>query len=226
MASFKSTQAASSIIEPFPSAELLKETAPQFLPQEIVQFVRLWLTEGIPYAFQRKPIVYEAVRDYFANLIQIDPKAVTVVGSARLGYSLTTNKYGKPFDDQSDLDLLVVSSELFGQFVGEFEQWHRDFRSNRIQPSNPNEQRYWSDNANRVPSNVKQGFIDGNRVPLHKRYPTARAINEALFRLKGRVNSTSDGPKFKKVSVRVYKDWPSVIRRLTFNLKNLIRKFG
>ena len=36
-----------------------------------------------------------------------------MVGSARIGFSLSPNKYGAPFNEFSDIDIVVVSSSLF-----------------------------------------------------------------------------------------------------------------
>lgn len=226
MTSFRLTEAAGAIVGTYPSADLLKKVAPELLPHEIFQFARLWLTEGIPFAFQRKPIVYEAVRDHFAMLLHIDPKAVTVVGSTRMGFSLAPGKFGEPFGDHSDLDLLIVSSQLFSQFADEFERWRQDFLAKQIQPSNANEARYWDENAKWVPKNIYAGFIDGNKIPRRKPYPVARKVGDALFRLQCRVNSTADAPRFRKVSVRIYKDWPAVMKRVNLNLRTLFGRLS
>src|SRR4029077_7660969 len=74
---------------------------------------RLWMSEGIPFAFLKSPALYEAVRTWVASRLVIEPKEITLTGSARLGQSLTPARLGAPFSDKSDLDFATVSSSLF-----------------------------------------------------------------------------------------------------------------
>lgn len=50
-----------------------------------------------------------AIADHF----HLHLKNIEIVGSGKLGISLNEERFGKPFDSQSDIDLIVVSSELF-----------------------------------------------------------------------------------------------------------------
>jgi hypothetical protein len=45
----------------------------------------------------------------------ISNTAVTLVGSARIGFSLDPSQFGKPFSRSSDLDFAIVDSALFDQ---------------------------------------------------------------------------------------------------------------
>lgn len=94
--------------------ECLPDPAPE--DGDLEKFVRLWLTEGVPFAFKDRPIVYEALREWVAALLDIFPKDVSMVGSARIGFSLAPQKQLREFTvGSSDLDLFVVSAPLFGR---------------------------------------------------------------------------------------------------------------
>lgn len=61
------------------------------------------------------------LREAVAANFGIHPNHVIVVGSAKLGYSISPAKPLKPFDSNSDLDLAVVDGRLFDKF---WEQMH------------------------------------------------------------------------------------------------------
>ena len=53
------------------------------------------------------------LRDEIATQFSIHSNDVIVVGSAKLGYSVSPLKALKPFDDSSDIDVAIVSAKLF-----------------------------------------------------------------------------------------------------------------
>jgi hypothetical protein len=48
-----------------------------------------------------------------ASKLGVDPYSIIVVGSASVGFSLNPEKNWKPFDDESDIDVAVISSTHF-----------------------------------------------------------------------------------------------------------------
>jgi hypothetical protein len=53
------------------------------------------------------------IKEAIANHFHVHAKNIEVVGSAKLGVSLNNKRLGKSYDSGSDLDLVIVSSELF-----------------------------------------------------------------------------------------------------------------
>jgi hypothetical protein len=82
------------------------------LGHEVDYFVTARLFDGMP-AVWPKELNYIRWRHLVAVELGVDPMAVQLVGSARLGYSINPKKNFKRFDDESDLDIAVVSPELF-----------------------------------------------------------------------------------------------------------------
>ncbi len=71
------------------------------------------LIAGVPFAFRDSPADYDALRTTLGTALHLSADAMTVVGSGRIGFSLSPEKYGTPFLPESDLDVVVVSSKLF-----------------------------------------------------------------------------------------------------------------
>lgn len=186
-------------------------------------FTRLWLTEGIPYAFSECPAVYEEIRHWLASRLNLHPKDITLIGSARIGFCLG-EELGRSFSAKSDLDFSVISVELFSKLQTAFSEWRKDYDAAIIQPSSTREERYWNDNKTRVPTNLKDGFIDPHKIPNRNPYPLAKDISQTLFELKLKLDQTPSAPCVSRASIRVYRDWKSLITRVSFNLYHILRE--
>ena len=58
---------------------------------------------------------YFDLRSEIAERFQLHPNEVLVVGSAKLGFSIAPDKLYRPFCDESDIDVVIVSSRLFDE---------------------------------------------------------------------------------------------------------------
>jgi len=171
----------------YPCPEELRTAAKSVTDSEKFGIVQQWLSEGIPYCFRECPLLYEAIRGWLARAIEVHAKEITLIGSARIGYSLASrDDYGRPFNNSSDLDFSAISSVLFENCVAAFELWLGDYQNGRILPRNPTEESYWKDNAMCVPKNITWGFIDPHKIPTWsangKRYQIAGDILDSLYR--------------------------------------------
>lgn len=82
------------------------------LDRDVDYFVTARLFDGTP-AVWPEELSYVRWRHRVAIHLGVDPMSVQLVGSARLGYSMNPRKGYKRFNSESDLDIAVVSSELF-----------------------------------------------------------------------------------------------------------------
>ncbi|MEV7312742.1 hypothetical protein AB0N56_07380 [Streptomyces microflavus] len=82
------------------------------LGQEVDYFVTARLFEGTPAVWPQE-LSYIKWRHLVATELGVDPIAVQLVGSARLGYSMNPKKEYKKFHRGSDLDIAVISPDLF-----------------------------------------------------------------------------------------------------------------
>ena len=92
-------------------------TAPEFA--RLLQTTQLdWILEnhvlaGLPYHFFDNPELYQKMVRVLARDLNVDEEDISVVGSARIGFSLAPDKFGQPFGAYSDIDVIVVSPALF-----------------------------------------------------------------------------------------------------------------
>lgn len=197
----------------YPDAVIVADIARKGGEQAKIALARLWLSEGIPFAFEKCPALYETVRTWLSARLSVEAKAISLTGSARLGSSLSPNKLGKPFDENSDLDLFVVSKELLEKLIEDFQFWSSDFETGRAKPNNVNEEKYWRNNNERGPKLIQRGFLDSWMIPNREKYATTRKINGTMSLLVSKLNITDLGPTPAKATLRCYSCWEDYVRQ-------------
>ena len=209
----------------YPEAEdVLKAVA--LGPRERAVVARLWISEGIPFAFRECPALYEEARTWLAKCLGLDPKEISMGGSGRLGYSLVPAKWGMKYSPQSsDLDVFAVSERLFDGFRGDFERWSDDYDSGAVVPGSEKERECWRANRQEGPGSIDRGFLDSWRVPNRPSYPVFSKTNARLAGLKAILRKTDACPKPQKMlTLRCYRDWQSYERQLSLNLETAAKK--
>lgn len=203
----------------YPAAEDMLAAAALGSRQKAI-LARLWISEGIPFAFRECPGLYEEARSWLAEGLQVDAKLISIAGSGRLGYSLTPRRWGESYRPaSSDLDFFGVSAALFKKLRQDFERWTVDYNHGAIQPSSDSERSHWESNQSETPTNLGRGFIDSWRVPNYPEYPAFLTMNRRLYALTRMLRETDGGPNpSKNLGLRCYRDWPSYERQLKVNL--------
>ena len=74
---------------------------------------KVFLLEGTPFVFENRPMKYVIFREQVADRFEIGSQDVCIVGSAKLGYSPSSHKFGTPFAETSDVDVVIISEPLF-----------------------------------------------------------------------------------------------------------------
>ncbi|MFT2796856.1 hypothetical protein [Serratia sp. N21D137] len=218
MEPFKVSPHLSTLLDSYPDVKLIVDAAKNGGATSKAAIARLWLSEGIPFAFKKSPALYEVVRVWLGNRLDVDPKEIHLSGSARIGQSLAPAKMGTVFGNHSDLDLFVVSEPLFDQVRTDFNNWSYDFESGTIQPTNEKEEEFWVGNNSRGQKNLHRGFLDSSIVPNRDAYPTIKNISQSMWLLKKKLDITEDAPSIKSASVRCYKNWESYVRQVVLSL--------
>ena len=205
----------------FSNSERVKHLLKQGSSRDLEAFIRLWLTEGVPYAFYKSPILYEEMRIWIASYLNICPKEVGLIGSARSGFAMSgRNDFGRPFSTESDLDLCIISETYFCKIQKEFNLFKQEYESGVVVPS-PGEKKYWDGNLTFGQKNFPRGFFDGNKIPTRPQYVTARCIDLAMRELKRKISETEGIGNVKECSVRIYKDWKSLVGIVSLNLSTI-----
>ena len=212
---------------PVPSAEIqkLKSSMPnpntfrdvlcQIPENEFDWITRLWLSEGIPYAFRQTPALFEAMREWFGEHLDIDPKCITMIGSGRIGFSMG-NDFGRKFGATSDLDLSIISDGLYGRLKGDVLRWMQDYDCKR--PESKWKRRHAEENYKGFLRSLKVGFIDHYKLPFVERYPVAQLVENKLSTVGDNLRRCGDMPEFTKVSGRVYRNFGAFERQMKINL--------
>ncbi len=218
MEPFKVSTHLSKLVDCYPDAHSIMQSARQGGENSKIAIARLWLSEGIPYAFKNQPALYESVRAWLSTRLDVDPKTINLTGSARIGQSLAPSKLGSDFGEHSDLDLFVVSDDLFERMRRDFVEWSYDFESGVTKPSNERELRFWKDNNLRGPKLINKGFLDSKIVPNYEAYSVTKSIAQTMWLLKEKLDVTDGAPKVQSASIRCYKDWASYVRQIVISL--------
>lgn len=206
------------LYHPYPTSEALRMVLSNGSRRDREAIVRLWLSEGLPFAFRNHPAIFERIRACLGERIGVDPKEITIIGSARIGYSLVEKNFGRPFSNQSDLDFSIISATLFSKLTDEFRCFNEDYSSGKIQPRNKNQKRYWPQNIPVCANNLKRGFLDTNKIPSYDRYPTVQNINNSMWFITDKLGKLEDSLQIAKSSAHVYENWKTFVDQCTLNL--------
>lgn len=224
MKPFFVTDSAKRLTEVYPPPEALSEALKLFTRQEKLGFIRLWLAEGIPFAFSGLPMIYEAIRDYVSQRLGVPATTITLIGSGRIGYSVSPlPEFGRPFGKHSDLDFSIVEQGLFLKLEKDFRTWKEDIDAGTARPRNANEAKFWPENIRILPQNFALGFVDPYKIPRYFKYGTAQMVAQTEWTVLMRMKMTSGIPEIRRVSTRVYRDWNSFIQRMDLNLHHTLR---
>lgn len=206
----------------YPSSEQIKNGFIHASETERYGIIRLWMTEGIPFAFKDHPLIYEEVREFISKGVKVHPKEITLVGSARIGYSLKPNVWGRKFTKKSDMDFTIISNVLFTRLVKDFQKWAGDIESKKILPRSPYQLQDWLESIMTVNMNISKGYIYTKNLFPHNNYPAVVQSYHTMFRLKKILSITPDSPEISDVSIRVYSSWYNCIRQIQINFKSAL----
>ena len=205
-----------------PSAATLLASLAVMSPHERTGFLRLYLSEGIPFAFSSAPMVFEAARVWLGSAARVFPRDIAIIGSGKIGYSLSPSKYGRAYGPHSDLDVLIVSKDCFDSLGRLYSTWAEDYHAGRAKPKSERERGFWVENVEICRRNVSKGFLDVDLIPAI--YPAASPnFHELQYRLSTKLAATKGSPKFKRASFRIYQTWDDCGAQLMRSLHNLIR---
>lgn len=215
MRGFEISVAGRKLFPQFLGGQLLREVLPKLAEDELKFFLRLWVSEGIPFAFRERPLVYECLRSWMGDRLGVEPRNITVIGSARLGCSLAREpKFGEPYGDESDLDFAIISDRLFANVVADFELWKSKITRKEEHFRND----FGQENLDRLPANITRGFIDAYKIDHHRYLEHAALVTNTASYGQQRLQSTEGAPKGKRMSIRVYEDFDAFFRQMRLNL--------
>lgn len=95
--------------------------------------VQKYITHGTPYIFKNNEDLYFDLKYAIANKFGLkSPEMVRMVGSAKLGFSISPKKVWKHFsEDDSDIDMVIISRSIFESFWTELYDFNIDLTSRK-----------------------------------------------------------------------------------------------
>ena len=88
--------------------------ADQSISDELV--VQRHIVHASPFVFDGDERLAFSLKFEISKYFGVNPDDVKMVGSAKLGFSIAPDQLWKPFDDESDIDMVIVSPEVFDRF--------------------------------------------------------------------------------------------------------------
>jgi predicted nucleotidyltransferase len=181
----------------------LKDLKEIIATSSISETVNSYILANNPICFDGKNnIVYE-LRKMLSDHFEVHLKNIEIVGSAKLGISLNPSpkRYGKKFGKDSDIDLVIVSNELFDI------AWHELIK--REDKLFGEEEKIFS-----CYKDIPMGIISPNKLPIQMEFSK---------KWWGIFESLSSNAKFenRKIRGRLFKDWWFVEKYYSIQLANL-----
>jgi hypothetical protein len=188
---------------PYPSRDEFSEL---LVSRDHAKIVEELLITGVPFAFRDSPADYDTLRATLGAALHLSVDAMTVVGSGRIGFSLSPEKYGAPFLPESDLDVAVISAELFD--IAWFDLLRLGRKYFRLQKN----VRAWVDTHKE--NHIFFGFIIPDFLP------GAVAISPTWFRtFRGLARNPSLADR--DVNGRLYQTWNHVLVHQLYSLRKI-----
>jgi hypothetical protein len=177
---------------PYPTRE---EFLVMLYERNHAEIVEEHLVSGLPFAFQENATAYDLLLNTLSEELRLRRESITMVGSGRIGFSLSPDKFGTPFSSESDLDMLIVSEELFDKAWFDMLKLGRKYSGLEVRVRN------WVD-AHRM-NNIYWGFIQPDRLP------GVVQIAAAWFRAFRGLSRHRDLAR-REIGGRLYRTWDHV----------------
>ena len=96
--------------------------------EDILDFARKYIIHGTPYVFKEKEEDFFEFRNRIGKHFEVNYYQVYIVGSAKLGFSYMK---GAEFNYDSDIDVAIVSEELYDRYLKYFRKFQYDLERSK-----------------------------------------------------------------------------------------------
>lgn len=208
-------------IEQITEPEYLKTNYFNIGETERLSLINFLAVSNFCYAFKIKPIVYEQITQYLADKFNINKNGIVLIGSAKTGFAIDPQNYGRKFSEDSDLDFAIVDKVLFENSVKDYRLWRSKTNNNEYPDNIKN--KFWISNQKNLKSQIKKGFIDTYKIPNFSEFNTTQQVNQSLSLIVINLKKYQD-ISVKEASVRIYKDWGIFQKQLRLNIEHVLKK--
>jgi hypothetical protein len=178
----------------------------ELVDKDLSFVVSKWLIERVPFIFNGNLEEYILWKEKLSALIGVDSRAISLIGSACLGFSINPNKNYENFNSESDIDIAIISHFHFDH------AWHRlrNLGSDLYKLS-PIQRNSVNDHVNRL---IYWGTIASDQIL--QILPFGKDWTLALFEM-AKIQPTEG----KVINVRIYNDFESLRAYHVNNLNHL-----
>lgn len=190
--------------------DLKKDFFEDLIDKDESLVVSKWILHNTPYIFDNDIIQYIEWKELLSKKIQVDSRAICLTGSSCLGFSLNPSKHYREFNNESDIDIAIISNHYFDL------SWHylRNMGTTRYSLS-LEQQESVKDHVNRL---IYWGTIATDKIL------TILPFGDAWFKYL-REMAAEDITTGRDINVRIYKDYESLRAYNIENIKKLKRTY-
>ncbi|MBR8828276.1 MAG: hypothetical protein DSM107014_10345 [Gomphosphaeria aponina SAG 52.96 = DSM 107014] len=179
--------------------------------EEIIDFCRKYLIHGTPYIFNNREDEYYEFRKKISNEFKIAFYEIYITGSAKLGFSPFKQKN---FDYDSDIDVAIVSPQLYEQMLEPIYEYQMELRKARKSVSVQELNQYHS-----FLEYTAIGWIRPDKLPLSFEI---RTLRQAWFDFFKSISYGKSEVGNYKVSAGVFKSYSHFEKYTISTLKQII----
>ncbi len=170
------------------------------------------LVTGLPFVFRDAPSAYQDFVGTLSAQFRTPVLDITVIGSARIGFSLDPDNFGAPFGKASDLDTVIVNAAMFD--VAWFQLYNLGRRRFSL------ERKVKLAFEDHRTNNVFFGFI----VP--KELPGVVSLSNLWFNVIREVGGRIRALAGHEINGRLYRTWDHVRAHQRYSLEAIAAKFA
>lgn len=101
------------------SIDILKKEFKDYLIDErntVDRIMNKYLLFGVPYIYKDDENTYFELKEELSRHFGIQQTQIYIVGSSKLGFSISPKKRFKTIDDDSDIDVAIIDEKLFDRY--------------------------------------------------------------------------------------------------------------
>jgi len=116
---------------PYLSVDKFKDIV---LAKPLDEVVQKYIFKGNPFIVLFNPGIENIISFHLHSKLGLSEKNISIVGSAKIGFSLNPDTFPRRFTDRSDIDIVVVDKELFDKVWFIMLEWNYPRKGKLIEP--------------------------------------------------------------------------------------------
>jgi hypothetical protein len=177
----------------------------ELLTRDVYDIVKELILGNEPICFNGDKEKVKLLLESISTGLDLNPKCIEIVGSAKLGFSLNPFRLGQAFSDKSDIDVLVVSNDIFDTAWKDLLKL--DFSYHKLKVKD-------RDFLNECYETIHRGYVSPDKLPIISDFRKFwwgvfdKISNQRVF-------------EYRKIRGRLFKSWDFAEKYYSIQLVNL-----